>query len=321
MKNDFDSASPLPEDRFQKKLSEYGGSLHKRRLNTLQVNLGKFCNMACNHCYAEASPRELSENMSPETAEAILNFLDGSKVSRVDLTGGAPELNPNFRFLVHEAKRRGMRVIDRCNLTVLIEPGMEDLAEFLASNEVEIVASLPFHASKVADRQRGHGAFDVSVEMIRRLNRLGYGEEGGELLLHLVYNPLSACLPPPQDFLEAEYKDSLRRDFGIFFNRLYVMTNMPITRYAKRLQVLNQYECYMDLLERHFNPANLDRVMCRSTVCAGWDGRLYDCDFNQALGKGLEGDDPLAVFNTHAETIEGRQGIVPFQAFPQCLIE
>jgi len=306
MKNDSASAPSAATDRFRKKLSDCGASLDKRRIETLQIHLGKLCNMACNHCYAEASPQELFENMTRETAEATLRFLAGSAVSRVDLMGGAPELNPNFRFLILEIRARGIRVVDHCNLTVLTEPGMDDLPEFFASNGVEIVASLPSYVSKKADRQRGYGAFNVSIEMLRRLNRLGYGAEEGILPLHLVYNPLDPVLPPQQDSLETTYRDSLQRDFGVFFNRLYAMTNMPVTRYARRLEILNQYEGYLGLLEESFNPANLEKVMCRSTVCVGWDGRLYDCDFNQSLEKNLEDEGPLTVFNTRPDRLEGR---------------
>lgn len=293
--------------RFKKELTGRGcPGLVKKRVEVLQVNLGKYCNMACSHCYAEASPARKRENMSRKTAEAVLRFLARSDIKKIDLTGGAPELNRNFRFLVKEAADHGIHVIDRCNLTVFDEPGGEALAEFLASFNVEVIASLPDPVGKISDRQRGAGAFDVSVKALKHLNELGYGKDGGGLCLNLVYNPVELILPPPQAELEAGYKRSLFENYGIVFNRLYAMTNMPITRFAERLKRLGKYEEYRELLIRNFDERNLESVMCRNTLAVGWDGRLYDCDFNQAIGKVIGGKKTGRIFGACAGEFEGR---------------
>jgi len=295
----------LETSLFSDKLSSCGlAGLTKKRVEVLQVHLGRYCNMACNHCYVEASPAEKDRNMSRETAEAVLKFLGTSGIRRLDLTGGAPELHPDFEMLVRRARSGGVEIVDRCNLTVFYEPGGEDLPRFLASNRVEIIASLPWHAGKTSDRQRGAGSFDVSVQSLRSLNELGYGREGSGLFLNLVYNPVDFTLPPPQLSLQAEYKKSLFENYGIFFNDLYAMTNMPITRYAERLKRFGKYEEYLALLAEHFNPRNAEFVMCRNTLAVGWDGKLYDCDFNQALGAAL-GKDGLTIFDVRLGDVEG----------------
>ncbi|HET7731982.1 MAG TPA: arsenosugar biosynthesis radical SAM (seleno)protein ArsS, partial [Usitatibacter sp.] len=214
----------------------------------------------------------------------VLRYLEASGASVLDLTGGAPELNANFRALVVEARRLGARVIDRCNLTVLSEPGQEDLAGFLAAQGVEIVASLPCYTAELVDRQRGKGVYEASIAAIRRLNALGYAREGGALTLDLVYNPQGATLPPAQDKLEADYKRILGEQFGIAFNRLYTLANMPIQRFGSTLISNGQFNAYMDLLRGAHRDENLDGVMCRSLVSVDWRGHLYDCDFNQMLG-------------------------------------
>jgi len=270
--------------RFGQKLTGLNYELRKSKIEILQVNLGKFCNLACVHCHVEAGPTKLEENMSRETAEAIVGLLDRWPIRALDLTGGAPELNPNFRTLVQSARDRGIHVMDRCNLTVLFEPGQEDLAQFLARNQVEIIASLPCYLKENVDKQRGQGTFDDSIRALILLNQLGYGKEGSGLVLNLVYNPIGPHLPPDQAELEKDYKERLNADFGIVFNQLYTITNMPITRYAKYLKALGQYDEYVRLLETHFNPATLSGLMCRNTLSVSWDGKFYDCDFNQALG-------------------------------------
>jgi radical SAM/Cys-rich protein len=251
---------------------------------TLQVNVGKRCNQACHHCHVEAGPKRV-EIMPPDVAERVVRLLAASPaVEALDLTGGAPELNPSFRFLVTVARRLGRRVIDRCNLTVLFEPGMEDLAAFLAHHEVEITASLPCYSAENVERQRGHGVFAKSIAALRVLNGLGYGRPGSPLGLNLVYNPLGASLPPPQAELEATYREELRHRFGIEFHRLFTLTNMPIKRFAEFLDRTGRHEAYMSLLVHHFNPATAPALMCRTLVSVGWDGTLSDCDFNQMLG-------------------------------------
>jgi radical SAM/Cys-rich protein len=255
----------------------------RRRLETVQANLGYVCNQSCLHCHVNAGPTR-TESMSGETAEQVLAFLQASGAGTLDLTGGAPELNPHFRPLVARARALGAKVIDRCNLTVLEEPGQEDLAAFLAASQVEVIASLPCYTEELVDRQRGKGVYEKSVRGIRRLNELGYGREGSGLALNLVYNPQGASLPPAQEKLEADYKRILGEAFGIRFNALYTLANMPIQRFGSTLVTKGQFNAYMDLLRGAHRDGNLDAVMCRSLVSVDWRGYLYDCDFNQMLG-------------------------------------
>jgi radical SAM/Cys-rich protein len=255
----------------------------RRQLETLQVNLGYVCNQTCLHCHVNAGPTR-TESMGPETVRLVLDYLHASGAAVLDLTGGAPELNPHFRELVGAARAMGVRVIDRCNLTVLAEPGQEDLAEFLAAERVEIVASLPCYTPELVDRQRGKGVYEISIASIRRLNALGYGREASGLTLDLVYNPQGASLPPPQAKLEADYKRILAEQSGIVFNRLYTLANMPIQRFGSTLVSKGQFNDYMRLLRGAHRDENLDAVMCRSLVSVDWQGYLYDCDFNQMLG-------------------------------------
>ncbi len=263
-------------------------AIARRRLETLQANLGYKCNQSCTHCHVNAGPKR-TELMSRETIDNLLDFLRVSGVACLDLTGGAPELNPHFRELVVAARALGTRVIDRCNLTILGEPGQEDLAEFLAANRVEIVASLPCYLEDNVDRQRGKGVFPASIEGLRRLNALGYGEPDSGLDLTLVYNPQGPDLPPPQCGLEAAYREQLRARYGIVFNRLFTLTNMPIKRFGSMLISTGRFEGYMSLLRDSHREENLETVMCRSLLSVDWQGYLYDCDFNQML------DLPLAV--------------------------
>ncbi len=277
-------ASPCPP--FRERLARCGASPLRRssRVETVQVNLGKLCNQACQHCHVDAGPNR-SERMSRATAARVVERLRASRhVTTLDLTGGAPELNDNFRDLVAAGRELGLRVIDRCNLTVLLEPGMEWLAGFLAANRVDVVCSLPCYTADNVDRQRGRGVFEKSIEALRLLNRLGYGRTEGTLRLDLVYNPLGPWLPPPQAELEQTYRQELRERFGIEFDRLLTITNMPIQRFASQLLREGKYEEYMRLLAGHFNAKTLESLMCRSMVSVAWDGRLYDCDFNQMLG-------------------------------------
>jgi radical SAM/Cys-rich protein len=258
-------------------------ALERRRLETLQVNLGYRCNQSCLHCHVNAGPNR-TEMMSRETIADVLAFLGVSGVKRLDLTGGAPELNPSFRELVARARELGVQVADRCNLTILEEPGEEDLAEFLARERVEVIASLPCYLEDNVDRQRGKGVFECSLRAIRRLNALGYGVPGSGLELSLVYNPQGPSLPPPQGPLEADYRRILGERHGIAFTRLYTLANMPIQRFGSTLVSKGQFNEYMALLHRAHRDENLDAVMCRSLVSVDWQGYVYDCDFNQMLG-------------------------------------
>ncbi len=256
-------------------------ALDRGPLTTLQVNLGYRCNQQCLHCHVNASPRR-RESMDGDTARAVIGALDRLPVGTLDITGGAPELNPHFRDLVRAGRERGLTVMDRCNLTILSEPGQEDLAEFLAEQKVVVVASLPCYLPENVDGQRGRGVFARSIEGLKRLNALGYGHGGG-LELNLVYNPTGAHLPPDQAALEADYKRRLYEDHGIVFDRLFTLANMPIARFGSTLVSKGAFDAYMTLLKDHFNPATLAQVMCRSLISVDWRGWLYDCDFNQML--------------------------------------
>jgi radical SAM/Cys-rich protein len=257
--------------------------LQREPVRTLQINVGKLCNQACHHCHVDAGPKR-TEIMTRPTAERVIALLAASPgVETIDLTGGAPELNPHFAFLVERARALGRQVIVRCNLTVLFVPGMEQLPHFYRNRDVQLVCSLPCYTAENVDRQRGQGVFDRSIEALRLLNRLGYGRAGSPLTLNLVYNPLGAFLPPPQPALETRYRDELGRLFGIEFHQLFTITNMPIKRFADQLQRWGKYDEYMGLLVNHFNPQTVQGLMCRSLVSVGWEGTLYDCDFNQML--------------------------------------
>jgi radical SAM/Cys-rich protein len=257
--------------------------LTRGKLETLQVNLGYRCNQTCLHCHVNAGPTR-TEAMSRETIDLLLRYLEASGARALDVTGGAPELNPHFRALVREARALGVRVIDRCNLTVLFEPGQEDLASFLAEQRVDIVASLPCYTPELVNRQRGEGVYEKSIAAIRALNELGFGRDGSGLTIDLVYNPQGPALPPPQAKLEADYKRVLGEQHGIAFNRLYALANMPIQRFGSTLVSKGQFASYMHLLRGAHRAENLDGVMCRSLVSVDWRGYVYDCDFNQMLG-------------------------------------
>ena len=255
----------------------------RRRIETVQVNVGYVCNQSCLHCHVNAGPTR-TEAMTRETADQVLEYLRASGATLLDITGGAPEINPQFRHLVRSARAQGVRVVDRCNLTILFEPGHEDLAEFLASHGVDIVASLPCYTAELVNRQRGEGVYEKSVEAIRKLNALGYGREGTGLGIDLVYNPQGPSLPPSQEKLEADYKRILGEQFGIVFNRLLTLANMPIQRFGSTLVTKGQFNDYMRLLRGAHRDENLESVMCRTLVSVDWQGYLYDCDFNQMLG-------------------------------------
>ena len=258
-------------------------ALRRTQLDTLQVNLGYKCNQSCLHCHVNAGPNR-TEMMDAETLALIPQVLAARGLRTLDLTGGAPELHEGFRELVRIARAQGVRVIDRCNLTVLFEPGQEGLAEFLAAQGVDIVASMPCYSAANVDKQRGEGVFDLSIAALQKLNQLGYGQSGSSLSLNLVYNPQGPSLPPGQQALQADYKRELLAHFGIVFNELFALTNMPIQRFGSTLVSKGTFETYMDLLKGSFQPQNLAGVMCRNTVSVDWQGWLSDCDFNQQLG-------------------------------------
>ena len=257
--------------------------LARRRVETLQANLGYRCNQSCQHCHVAAGPNR-SEEMGWEVMQQVLDYAARHGVATLDLTGGAPELNRHFRRLVVVARQQGLHVIDRCNLTILVEPGQETLADFLAEQGVEITASLPCYLEENVDRQRGKGVFEASLRGLYRLNALGYGLPGSGRLLNLVYNPLGATLPPAQAGLEAAYKEQLATRYGIVFNQLYVLANMPIQRFGSQLLSHGEFADYMARLKAAHREANLEGVMCRSLLSIGWQGEVFDCDFNQMLG-------------------------------------
>ena len=270
-----DTLPLLEETRFP--------AIRRARLDTLQVNLGYKCNQSCVHCHVNAGPNR-TEMMDDATLALIPQVLATRGLATLDLTGGAPELHQGFRELVRAARAQGVRVIDRCNLTILFEPGQDGLAEFLAGQRVEVVASMPCYSAANVDKQRGDGVFDLSIAALQQLNALGYGQEGSGLILNLVYNPQGASLPPDQQKLQADYKRELSQHFGIVFNELFALTNMPIQRFGSTLVSKGTFDSYMDLLKSSFQAQNLPGVMCRNTVSVDWQGWLSDCDFNQQLG-------------------------------------
>ena len=263
--------------------------IRRGRLDTLQVNLGYRCNQSCVHCHVNAGPNR-TEEMSGETVDVVLAFLATKQPATLDITGGAPELNPHFRRLVRAARNMDVHVMDRCNLTVLDVPGQDDLAQFLASEQVEITASMPCYLEDNVDRQRGKGVFEASVRALQRLNRLGYGRAETGLALNLVYNPQGPSLPPPQETLEADYKRVLGERYGIAFSRLYTLANMPIQRFGAILLAKGEFDRYLDLLRHAHLDANLAHVMCRNLISVDWRGYVYDCDFNQMLDLPFERD-------------------------------
>ena len=276
-------------------------TIQRDNLKTLQVNLGYLCNQQCVHCHVAAGPKR-TEIMSAEIASAVIEAMQRLPIQTVDLTGGAPELNPNFRQLVSSARQHDLHVIDRCNLSVLLEEEQRDLGDFLASNQVEIVASLPCYLEENVDEQRGSGTFEKSIIGLIKLNRLGYGDPESGLVLNLVYNPQGASLPPDQAQLEAEYKRVLGERYGIRFNRLLTLANLPIRRFGSSLLSRGEFHRYMELLQASHSRCNLDAVMCRTLVSIDWQGYVYDCDFNQMLGLpiGCNG------FNTHVSELDDK---------------
>ena len=275
-------------------------------ITVFQINVGKLCNQTCRHCHVDAGP-DRTESMSRETAELCIQALARTDIPTVDITGGAPELNPNFRWLVAQARELGRHVMDRCNLSVLLLPSQADLAEFLAAHRVEIIASLPSYRASQTDAQRGDGVFEKSMKALRLLNRLGYGQPDSGLALNLVYNPVGAFLPPKQEAIEAQFRKELRARHAVEFSHLYTITNMPISRFLEFLVESGNYEGYMERLANAFNPTAAASVMCRYTLSVGWDGALYDCDFNQMLGLPLDHSVPAHIRDFDSAQLHRRQ--------------
>ena len=307
------AALPLRRS-FEEALAAAGHpALRASGLSVLQMNVGRRCNQACRHCHVDAGP-DRTEVMTPEIVEACLALLERSDIPTLDITGGAPELHPGFRDIVGRARAAGRHVMDRCNLTITQLPRYADLPEFLAEHQVEVVASLPSVGARQTDAQRGEGVFEDSIAALRGFNTLGYGVNGSGLLLNLVTNPVGAFLPGSQRSLEAEWKRELQRRYGISFNRLYTITNMPISRYLQYLIDSGNLQGYMDRLVRAFNPAAVDGLMCRFTLSVGWDGRLYDCDFNQMIDLPTADGAPHTIFDATAALLAGR----PIVIGPHC---
>jgi len=294
-------------NRFAQKLAQHSLSLRRGRPEILQVNVGKLCNLTCVHCHVNAGPKR-KEIMSRDTIDRIIDWLAKTDVSVVDLTGGAPEMIPDFRYFIERVKelQPARHVIDRCNLTILLERGYEGLAECLANNKVEIIASMPCYSADNVNAQRGEGVFEGSIAALQLLNSLGYGIHA-ELPLHLVYNPVGAFLPLLQAELETDYKRELKKHFGIVFNNLYTLTNLPIGRFAAYLRHNDKLAQYMELLIDAFNPATISGLMCRNTISVGWRGEVYDCDFNQQLGMQWENGGPVFLWNVNPNKIDKRE--------------
>ena len=276
----------------------------REQLTTLQVNLGYLCNQQCLHCHVNAGPNR-KELMQLQTIDQVLDFLRHSGASTLDLTGGAPELNPHFRYMVEQASAAGCKVIDRCNLTVLNEPGQEDLADFLAAHEVEVTASLPCYLQENVDAQRGKGVFDSSIRALQALNDRGYGKSASNRVLNLVYNPQGAVLPPPQCSLETDYKKLLKQKYNIDFNNLFTITNMPIKRFGSTLVSHGEFDNYMQLLKQNSSEENLQSVMCKSLISIDWQGYVYDCDFNQMLELPLSDSERVHISDVNNVQLEG----------------
>ena len=286
--------------------------ISRGRLSTLQMNLGYLCNLSCTHCHVNAGPNR-TELMTRETMETALQFAEKYKLETLDLTGGSPEMNPDFRWLVKQARRQGLHVMNRCNPTILVEPGYEGTAEFLAEQQVEVIASLPCYMEDNVDAQRGKGVFLASIKALQMLNKLGYGQPESGLILNLVFNPQGIALPPPQTELEDAYRAFLNEHFDLQFNNLFTITNMPIQRFGAVLLAKGQFEDYMNLLKQSYQTANLEQVMCKTLLSVDWQGYVYDCDFNQML------EMPLQNQSTHlSQLLEQMPEAMPIAVAEHC---
>lgn len=289
-------------NQFEQRLRADGLELRRTRLQTLQINVGRKCNQACHHCHVDAGPWR-TEMIGRAVAGRIAEWILRYRPPIVDITGGAPELSEFFRFFVERARSAGSRVLDRCNLTILLEPGYLDLPDYLAAHQVEVIASLPCYTADNVAKQRGKGVFEKSIAALHKLNAVGYGTS---LPLHLVYNPVGPKLPGPQAELEADYKAELHRNYGIVFNQLYTITNQPIARFADDLRRLHKWDEYLSLLSNSFNPATVEGLMCRTTLSVGWLGEVYDCDFNQMLRMQMQNGKPLFLWDVTPELLQDR---------------
>lgn len=294
---------PRFEDKFE---ATVGSSLKTGRIEIFQINLGKMCNMVCKHCHVDAGP-DRKEIMTKETLELCLNALRKSNIEKVDLTGGAPEMNPHFKWFVEEVRRLDKYVMVRSNLTILVTNKFADYPKFMADNKVEVISSLPYYRASFTDKQRGDGTFNKSIEAIKILNELGYGKDDSGLILNLVYNPIGSFLPPPQKSLENDYKKELLNSHGLVFNNLFTITNMPISRYLDYLIQSGNYEKYMGKLVGSYNPTAANNVMCKNTLSVSWEGYLYDCDFNQMLEMKVNHGAPTHLSDFNVELLEGRK--------------
>lgn len=290
-------------EKFEQTL---GCTLTTNKIEIFQINLGKMCNMVCKHCHVDAGP-DRTEIMTKETLELCLTALKNSDIQKVDLTGGAPEMNPHFKWFVEEVTNLGKHVMVRSNLTILVTNKFSDYPKFMADKNVEIISSLPYYKASFTDKQRGDGTFSKSMEAIKILNDLGYGKKDTGLMLNLVYNPIGAFLPPPQHSLEKDYKKELLSRHGLFFNNLFTITNMPISRYLDYLIQSDNYEKYMTKLVSSYNPAAANNVMCKNTLSVSWEGYLYDCDFNQMLEMKVNHGAPTHIKDFNTDLLEGRK--------------
>ncbi len=294
-------------NRFAERLAADGVNLRHTKTEVLQINVGKLCNLTCTHCHVNAGPKR-TEIMTRETIDRVIDWLAKTKIPTVDLTGGAPEMIPDFRYFIERVRalQPARKIIDRCNLTILLERGYEDLAQFLAVKKVEIIASMPCYSPANVNLQRGEGVFEASIAALRMLNRVGYAV-AGDLKLHLVYNPVGAALPAAQEKLERDFKRELATNFGIVFNNLFTLTNLPVGRFAAILRHNNRLDEYMDLLIKAFNPATMDGLMCRNTISVGWQGEVYDCDFNQQLDMQWRNGQPIYLWYVDPDKIDNRE--------------
>lgn len=299
---------------FAEKLTAQGLNLRSEKVEILQVNVGKLCNQACKHCHVDASPKR-TEIMSRETIEACLQILRKYKIPTLDITGGAPEMIPDFRYFVTEAKKVGAKIIVRHNLTVMFEKNQTDLPEFFAANQVEVVSSLPYFMQAQTDAQRGAGVFDKSIEALKKLNAASYGIEDSGLILNLVYNPVGAYLPPAQNQIEADFRRELLNRYDLHFNNLFTITNMPVARYLDFLRRSGNEEMYMRKLLGAFNPATIESLMCRNHISVDWRGRLFDCDFNQMLELNVSASLPQTIFDFDLEKFARRPIITANHCF------
>jgi len=293
---------PLFHEKFEETI---GNSLRTNSIEIFQINLGKMCNMVCKHCHVDAGP-DRTEIMTKETLELCLDALRNSEIEKVDLTGGAPEMNPHFKWFVQEVRKLDKHVMVRSNLTILATNKFKNYAQFMADNNVEIISSLPYYKANFTDKQRGEGTFNKSIDSIKKLNKLGYGKDGTGLLLNLVYNPIGAFLPPPQHSLENDYKRELLNNHGLVFNSLFTITNMPINRYLDYLIQSGNYDKYMTKLVSSYNPIAASNVMCKFTLSVSWEGYLYDCDFNQMLEMRVNHGAPTHIKNFNQQKLQGR---------------